>query len=75
MTITRQTLGRILGLILLVALILGLSYLVMAFVTWEANPGRWDPFARTCAIGVGIALILARLFASRINVIDGDVKE
>lgn len=70
MTITKTQLGRILGFVLLIGLVLGLSYATTAFIAWELDPGQWTPLARIGSIATGILLVLGRLFAGRITVVN-----
>jgi len=70
MTITKTQLGRFLGFLLLIGLVLGLSYGCAAFITWQLNPGAWTPLVRSLAIAIAVLLAVARLFAGRITVVN-----
>lgn len=64
--ITRETIGRGLGVIVLAALVLGLSYLATAWVWWQLNPGLWSAGARGTALGFAAFLLLARWLAGSV---------
>lgn len=72
MTITKVQIGRALGFLILIALLLGTSYLVSAFISWDINAAHWSPMQRIGTIGIVVLLVVGRLFSSRIKVIDGD---
>ena len=58
--VTRDTVGRGLGVIVLTLLVLTLSYLATAWVWWELNPGAWSAAARGTALGFAAFLLIAR---------------
>ena len=43
---TREQVGRILGVVLLLALMLGIPYSIIGFVVWDMDPSQWDNTAR-----------------------------
>lgn len=69
MNITTVQLGRLLGLFLALLILIGVPYLVTAFVTWQADPGEWTTAARGLAIGSALLLIGFRFGAGRIVII------
>jgi hypothetical protein len=58
-TVPREVVGRLLGMLILTTLIVAASYLCTAWVWWELNPGAWSAGARGTALGfVAFALIV-----------------
>lgn len=64
--VTRDTIGRGLGVLILAAAVLALSYLATAWVWWELNPGLWSAGARGTALGFAVFLLAARWLAGSI---------
>lgn len=59
-TITRETLGRVLGVVLLLALVNAAAYGALAWSTWETNPAAWGMLGRCMYLGIVALLLLAR---------------
>jgi len=66
--ISRDTLGRALGVLLLTTAVMLLAYLATAFVWWELNPGLWSAGARGTALGLSLFLLIARWLAGSITI-------
>jgi len=66
--VSRDTIGRGLGVLLLAAAVLLLSYLTTAFVWWQLNPGLWSAGARGTALGFALFLLIARWLAGVITI-------
>lgn len=61
--ITREQIGRAVGVLILFGLAAALSAGVVSWVVWDINPSNWSPAARGwCAALVGILLILRWLY-------------
>lgn len=45
-----ELIGKILGFLVIAAVVLGLPYLAGAFILWNFNPGNWDTGARSVCI-------------------------
>ncbi len=61
MTLTREHVGRGLGIALLAVLIVGLPYLIMSFCLWQMDPSLWDTTARALAVFAAGLLLSGRL--------------
>lgn len=59
-TITRETLGRVLGVVILLAFVNAVAYGALAWATWEPNPAGWGMVGRIVYIVIIAALLLAR---------------
>ena len=49
-TVSRNTLGRLIGYLLLAAATLLFSYVITAWLFWQLNPGDWPWGARLVAL-------------------------
>lgn len=66
--VTRDTIGRVLGVLILTAVVLLLSYAATAWVWWQLDPGAWSAGARGTALGFAGFLLLARYLAGRVTI-------
>jgi hypothetical protein len=69
MTITREQIGRALGFLVFALLVFGIAYAIMAFVTWQFDPGYWSPAARCSSVVVMGMLILVRGIIANVRVV------
>lgn len=67
--ITRTTVGRLLGVLILAATALLLSYLATAWIWWQLNPGLWSEGARGTQLGLAVVLLFVRWLAGSITVV------
>lgn len=58
--ITRTTVGRLLGILILTFIALLLSYLGTAWIWWELDPGAWSEMARATQLVAAVMLLFAR---------------
>lgn len=66
--VSRDTIGRGIGVLVLAALVLLLSYLCTAWVWWQLNPGLWSAGARGTALGLAVGLIILRWLAGAVTI-------
>lgn len=67
-TVSRDTVGRALGVLILSLSLLTLSYVATAWVWWELNPGLWTMAGRGTALGFVAFLLTLRWLASSITI-------
>jgi len=66
--ITRETIGRALGVLMLVAAVALFSYFATAWVWWQLDPGYWSAAARGTALGFAAFLVILRWIAGSITI-------
>jgi hypothetical protein len=69
MNITRSQLGVLLGYVIMFFGWLGIAYAIMAFVTWQWNPGCWSDGARVAEMIIVLILVLIHIIRTKINVV------
>lgn len=67
--ITRTTVGRLLGVLILAAAALLISYLATAWIWWELNPGLWSEGTRATQLILSVALLVIRWLGGSIVVV------
>jgi hypothetical protein len=66
--VTRDTLGRGLGVLMLTGIFLLIAYLSTAWVWWQLDPGHWSAAARGTALGIAAFLLFVRWLAGALTV-------
>jgi hypothetical protein len=59
-SITREQLGRALGLVILLLLAVSLSGGVVGWAVWDVNPANWSPTARSWHAALTAILLVIR---------------
>jgi len=74
-TVSRDTVGRALGVLILLLSLLTLSYVATAWVWWELNPGLWTMAGRGTALGFVVFLLSLRWLVSSVTIADSAVDQ
>lgn len=64
--ITRYTIGRLLGMLIIATAALLLSYFATAWVWWQLDPGLWSENARATQLGLATALLFVRWLVGQV---------
>jgi len=67
--ITRTTVGRLLGMLILATIALLFSYLATAWIWWELNPGAWSEGARATQLLLSVALLFLRWLGGAVTIV------